>query len=84
MAADIGQENDGGSRGEHLIIGEGVQSSVGNLLLCRALEEVQQILPPLICSSLTIKETTWHRSQCAIQTAVCLLLRQYYSLSSAV
>ena len=64
LAADIVQEDDEGSRDHHLIIGEGVQSSISGLLLGRALEKVQQILPPFICSSLTIKETTWHRSQC--------------------
>ena len=84
LAADSEQEDDGGSWGEHLSIGEGVQSSVSNLLLGRALEEVQQILPPFICSSLTIKETAWHRSQCAYQTAVCLLLKQYHNLTAAV
>lgn len=29
-------------------------------MLSRALEQIQQILPPLICSCLTIKEATWH------------------------
>ena len=85
LAAVIEQEDDGDSgRRQHLVIGEGVQGSASGLLLGRALEKVQQILPPLICSSLTVKEASWHRSQCTYQTTVCLLPMQRHNLGSVV
>ena len=41
---------------DHLIIAQGLCTCVLNVLFSRALEEVQQVLTPLVCSSLPIKE----------------------------
>ena len=56
----------GHAQDHHLIIGQGLCTSVHSVLLSRALEEIQQVLTPLICSSLPIKETP-----CSIQLCAC-------------